>query len=68
MSDEIKVYTLNEACNILGITRATMRKIMKQQGFPASKIGGQWMILKDDLLEWIRQQKGGVDNESSAKH
>jgi excisionase family DNA binding protein len=50
----IKVEQLAEA---LGISRATAFKLVKEESFPAVRVGKKRIIVpKDKLFEWLNQQ------------
>lgn len=45
-----------EAARLLGVSRPTMYKIMRQSGFPAFNVGGRVLISTEGLKEWVRDK------------
>lgn len=39
------------------VSKNTMTRVMKEQGFPAYKIGGVIRIGEDELEEWLIKQR-----------
>jgi len=59
------IYSIKEISELLGISEATIRKLVKNEDFPSVKIGGRIFAEKDQFLEWIKNQnkKGANDND-----
>lgn len=55
MSDEI--LTLKEVAQYLKLTEKTAYRLAAEGKLPGFKVGGSWRFKKDDILEWIEQQK-----------
>ena len=57
ISDTNKVerihLTFSEAQEFLGVSHATVYKLM-EQGLPSHKIGKKRVFLKEDLINWIK--------------
>lgn len=49
MTDEIKVYTVEEVADILQVTRRTVYTYIKEGKINATKIGKYWRITNKDL-------------------
>lgn len=49
----IKVYSINEVCDILQITRRTVYTYIKEGKLKAVKIGKYWRISEENLKEFI---------------
>lgn len=53
MTDEIKLYTLLEAQDILKVTRRTLYNYVKSGKLKAVKIGREWRVTQESLKEFI---------------
>ena len=56
MTDEIKVYTLQEVADILKVTRRTVYSYVKDGSLKARKIGREWRVTSESLQEFIRPE------------
>ncbi|MDY6862080.1 MAG: helix-turn-helix domain-containing protein [Thermodesulfobacteriota bacterium] len=54
MNDQI--LTLEETAIYLKIPKTTLYKLAQEQKLPASKIGKHWRFLKNDIINWMRNQ------------
>lgn len=54
------MWTLDEMCDYMRMTRATVRKLAETGEIPAHKIGRQWRFLRTDLVSV------GIINEKGA--
>lgn len=52
--EEIKVYTIEEVCKILKVTRRTVYTYIKEGKLKAAKIGKYWRVNEADLLEMLK--------------
>ena len=52
---EIKVYTLEEVCSILSITRRTVYNYIKAGTLHAFKMGKYWRVTEESLRAFIGQ-------------
>lgn len=52
-------YTVTEAAEAIGVSRATMYALIHREGFPSLKVGGRRLISRELLAEWVRRQAGG---------
>jgi excisionase family DNA binding protein len=48
-----EVLSLDEACELLGVSRPTLVKRAKLGEVPATRIGQQWRFLRSNLLEMM---------------
>lgn len=55
--DMQRYLSRQEAMRIMGISKNTMTRVMKEPGFPAYKIAGVIRIGEDELEEWLRKQR-----------
>lgn len=53
----MKVYDLNEVCELLKMNIQTIRIYIKERKLKASKIGRKYIITEDDLKEFIESQR-----------
>lgn len=52
-------YSVEEAAEALGVSRALVYRLIHQSGFPSVKLRGRRLISAELLAEWVRQQAGG---------
>lgn len=45
-----------EAAKIIGVSRATMYKMMKAQGFPTVQFGKRILVSRKGLERWVEEQ------------
>lgn len=53
---EALAISLTKAAKLLGVSRPTMYKIARQDGFPAFHVGGRVLISTEGLREWVRDK------------
>ena len=51
----IKLYSINEVCEILQLTRRTIYTYIKEGRLKAVKIGKYWRVTKENLQEFINE-------------
>jgi len=51
-----KPMDIKEAATYLGLSVFTVRKLAKNKGLPAAKIGRAYRFIRDDLDSYIRTQ------------
>ncbi len=49
-------YTPAEAAAVLGVSRPTMYDFLHSEGFPALRVGRRWLISRELLAEWVKNQ------------
>jgi excisionase family DNA binding protein len=59
---EIKVYTLEEVCKILSITKRTVYNYIKADKLHAFKMGKYWRVTEEALREFIGQDTPVVES------
>lgn len=64
MSDTIG---LEEAANLCRIDRETMRTFLANGDAPGAKIGKEWVCIRADLLEWLRDQIAAQQKQRRAE-
>lgn len=52
-------YSVDEAAQVLGVSRCTVYKLIHRADFPALKVGNRQLISREGLSEWVRKQAGG---------
>lgn len=57
MTDLPELMTVKEVREYLGCSNATVYDLIKQNNFPAFKIGNAFKIRKEDFISWINNQK-----------
>ena len=55
MSDEI--LTVKEVAEYLKLAEKTAYRLAAEGRLPGFKVGGSWRFKKEDLQQWIEQQK-----------
>lgn len=51
----IKLYSINEVCEILQLTRRTIYTYIKEGRLKAIKIGKFWRVTEENLQEFINE-------------
>ena len=55
---KIRMYSMKELQNIMGIGKNTAYKLVKLKGFPSIKIGNKILIPHNKLYDWIKKNNG----------
>ncbi len=55
MTDEI--LTLKEVAKYLKLAEKTAYRLAAEGKLPGFKVGGSWRFKKEDVEQWIREQK-----------
>ena len=50
----MKVLTIAEAAEVLPLSEKTLYRLALRGESPFRKLGGRWMAVEDDLIEWVR--------------
>ena len=61
MTDEI--LTLKEVAEYLKLAEKTAYRLAAEGKLPGFKVGGSWRFQREDVLNWIKEQK----NKSGTK-
>lgn len=61
MSDEI--LTLKEVADYLKLAEKTAYRLAAEGKLPGFKVGGSWRFKKEDILQWIEEQKKDARGE-----
>lgn len=51
-------YSVDEAAQVLGVSRSTLYNLIHREDFPALKLGNRQLISREGLAEWVRKQVG----------
>ncbi len=54
---EKEILTGKDVQQFLGISRTTLWKLRKKQGFPYSKVGREYRYLKSEVIAWLHDSK-----------
>lgn len=58
MSEEkIKVYTLTDIENIVGVSHRTLLTYVKENRIKANKIGGKWIVTEENLTKFLNGEQ-----------
>lgn len=49
----IKLYTLREIAEMLGVTYQAVQKYAKRGLIPATKVGGKYLVTEQSLMKWL---------------
>lgn len=60
-----ELLTFEEARRFLRLHRGTLYKLIRKGDLPAFRVGKQWRIDKDELIDWLRKQQ--VNNNKEKK-
>ena len=52
----MKTHTLETAAQLLATDPTTVRHLIEDGTIPAAKIGRAWVMIEDDLAEYLRQR------------
>ncbi len=65
---EIRVYTLEEVCSILSITKRTVYNYIKAEKLHAFKMGKYWRVTEESLRDFIGRDTPVVDANRRKEH
>lgn len=56
-------YSVEEAAEVLGVSKRAVYNLAHRTDFPAFRIGGKWRIPKVSLAKWVEREasKSGVE-------
>ena len=63
--NELKMYSIQEAAEVLGISTQTVIRYAKAGKFPAQKIARKWKVTGADLKEWITERGASAPSPSA---
>lgn len=53
-------YSVEEAAEVLGVSRSAMYNLIHIDGFPTLKVGHRRLISRELLADWVKKQAGGA--------
>ena len=65
-----RTLTLQEAADMLHVCPETVVWCINARGLPAAKIGRAWVLVDEDVIQWLRQQyreEGRCDSGSAGE-
>ncbi|MFA5618210.1 MAG: helix-turn-helix domain-containing protein [Syntrophorhabdaceae bacterium] len=62
MADIIKWYALNDIAKHLDVSRDTITKLIKEQNFPAHKVGNKYRFDIQEVDTWVKKNRVNKDN------
>ncbi|MFC1500145.1 helix-turn-helix domain-containing protein [Candidatus Zixiibacteriota bacterium] len=70
MDVERRVYFVSEVAEILGISRQTVLKYIKNGIVPGLRVGGRYLIMKDEFEAFLRSGggKSAIAEEIPTEH
>jgi excisionase family DNA binding protein len=54
----MRTLTLDEAAELLNTTAETVSDCVHNRGLPAARIGRAYVLVEEDVVEWVRTQYG----------
>jgi excisionase family DNA binding protein len=54
---ELRLITLEEAAEVLQISKRTLLRMIQKREVPAFKVGGQWRIREVQFKEWVSRKE-----------
>ena len=61
-----RTLTLDEAARVLKTTAETVSECIRARSLPAAKIGRAWVLVEDDVIDWLRQQYSAQNTAGGA--
>lgn len=65
---EKTILTLNDLCELLGLSKSKIYKMTSSRTIKHHKIGGTLLFKHDDILEWIDQHRVPTLEEIKSNH
>jgi excisionase family DNA binding protein len=56
-SNNLKFLTLEQAAEILQVSKRTVHRLIQRKRMPGFKIGGQWRIRESEFKKWVEQNE-----------
>lgn len=57
MKAKVTIYNINDLIEMLGVSRTTIIKYIKQKKIRAFKVGNTWRITEEALKEYIKESE-----------
>lgn len=68
MTENDKWLTVEELAAYLKMSRTKLYAMTQKGEIPASKIGNQWRFDRDEIDEWVKNQRYTVQKESEVSN
>lgn len=52
----MNIVTVQQAAKLLQVSDDVLYQMLARNEIPAGKIKGQWRLIQEDLIEWLRSQ------------
>ncbi|HXV83982.1 MAG TPA: helix-turn-helix domain-containing protein [Candidatus Binatia bacterium] len=52
--EPMRFLTINQAAELLQVSKRTLERMIHDKKFPAFKVGGQWRVRESQLNKWIK--------------
>ena len=59
-SKDLKFLTLEQAAEILQVSKRTVHRLIQRKQMPGFKIGGQWRIRESEFKKWVEQNEKAI--------
>ncbi len=54
---ELKFFTLEQAADMLQVSKRTLHRLIQSKQMPGLKIGGQWRIRESEFKRWVEHNE-----------
>ena len=61
--EELRLITLEEAAEILQISKRTLLRMIQKKEVLAFKVGGQWRIRESQFRKWVERIENGASEQ-----
>jgi excisionase family DNA binding protein len=65
---ELRFLTLEQAAEILQVSKRTLHRLIQRRQMPSLKIGGQWRIPEVQFLKWVEEKLAAISDLPPADH
>lgn len=59
----MKIYNLNEVCELLKMNKQTIRKYIRNGKLKASKVGTHYLVTEDAIKEYLKANEVQPNNK-----
>lgn len=66
VEDKERWVSMEEICTHLGVSRDTVKKMIKMQNLPAYKIDRKWKFKISEIDEWMHKENSITSEERAA--
>jgi excisionase family DNA binding protein len=57
---DLKFLTLEQAADLLQVSKRTLHRLIQSKRMPCLKIGGQWRIRETEFKKWVEENEKQV--------